>query len=94
LNGRGYHCPANWEDVAVKSRGPSITVRVHARASRAKAAWKGDVLEVWVTAAPVEGAANQAVLRTVARELGVPVSALNLRSGARGRIKKVEIRGH
>jgi uncharacterized protein YggU (UPF0235/DUF167 family) len=70
-----------------------ITVRVHPRASRAKAVWMGDVLEVWVTAAPVEGAANQAVLRTVARELGVPVSALSLRSGARGRLKTVEVSG-
>jgi uncharacterized protein len=76
----------------VSSRGPLITVRVHPRASRAKAAWKGDVLEVWVTAPPVEGAANQAVLRAVARELGVPVSALSLRSGARGRIKIVEVK--
>lgn len=70
-----------------------ITVRVHPRASRARVAWKGDVLEVWVTSPPVEGAANQAVLRAVARELGVPVSALSLRSGPRGRIKTVEVRG-
>jgi uncharacterized protein YggU (UPF0235/DUF167 family) len=70
-----------------------ITVRVHPRASRAKAAWKGDVLEVWVTAPPAEGAANHAVLRAVAGELGVPVSALSLRSGARGRLKTVEVAG-
>lgn len=70
-----------------------ITVRVHPRASRAKAAWKGEVLEVWVTAPPVESAANQAVLRAVARELGVPVSAVSLRSGARGRLKTVEVAG-
>ncbi|HEY4889016.1 MAG TPA: DUF167 domain-containing protein [Candidatus Dormibacteraeota bacterium] len=77
----------------MKSRGSSITVRVHPRASRAKSAWKGEVLEVWVTAPPVEGAANQAVLRAVARELGVPVSAVSLRSGARGRLKTVEVAG-
>jgi uncharacterized protein YggU (UPF0235/DUF167 family) len=44
-----------------------------------------------VTAAPVEGAANVAVIKAVARELGVRPSAVSLRSGARGRTKIVEI---
>lgn len=70
-----------------------ITVRVHPRASRAKAAWSGEVLEVWVTAPPVEGAANAAVLRAVADELRVPLSAVSLRAGARSRTKVVEVKG-
>lgn len=70
-----------------------ITVRVHPRASRAKIAWSGDVLDVWVTAPPVEGAANEAVLRAVADELRVPPSAVSVRSGARSRTKIVEVRG-
>ena len=70
-----------------------ITVRVHPRASRAKASWDGDVLELWVTAPPAEGAANQAVLKAVARELGVRASAVSLRSGARGRVKLVNVAG-
>jgi uncharacterized protein (TIGR00251 family) len=69
-----------------------ITVRVHPQASRAKAAWNGDVLEVWVNAPPVEGAANKAVLEAVGRELGVPPSAVSLRSGARSRTKVYEVR--
>lgn len=69
-----------------------ITVRVHPRASRPRAEWKGDVLEVWVSAPPVEGAANRAVLEAVAKHAGVPVSAVTLRSGARGRTKVVEVR--
>ena len=70
-----------------------ITVRVHPRASRAKTEWKGGVLEVWITAPPVEGAANQAVLKAVAAELECPVSSVTLRSGARSRIKVVEVKG-
>jgi uncharacterized protein len=70
-----------------------ITVRVHARASRARTAWKEGVLEVWVTAPPVEGAANHAVLRAVADELGVSLSAVRLLSGARSRTKVVEVKG-
>lgn len=70
-----------------------ITVRVHPRASRAKVAGSGANLEVWVTSPPVGGAANTAVVRAVAEHLGVPVSAVSLRSGAAGRTKLVEIRG-
>lgn len=70
-----------------------ITVRVHPRASRPKVAWKDGVLEVWVSAPPVEGAANQAVLGAVAAELGCPLSSVTLRSGARSRIKVVEVKG-
>lgn len=69
-----------------------LTVRVHPRASHAKAAWSGDVLEVWVSAPPVEGAANQAVIEAVARELGVRPHAVRLRSGARSRTKVFEVR--
>jgi uncharacterized protein (TIGR00251 family) len=68
-----------------------VTVRVHPRASREKAEWNEGVMEVWVNAPPVEGAANRAVLRAVARRLGVPVSAVTLRSGARSRNKTVEV---
>lgn len=69
-----------------------LTVRVHPRASRAKTVWAGDVLEVWVSAPPVEGAANQAVIEAVAKEMGVRPSAVILRSGARSRTKVFEVR--
>ena len=68
-----------------------ITVRVHPRSSRAKVERSGDVLEVWVHAAAVDGAANRAVLRAVAAEFGVAVSSLQLRSGARARTKLIEV---
>ncbi len=70
-----------------------ITVRVHPRASRAKTSWNGTSLEVWVTAAPVGGAANTAVLKAVADHLDVPISAVSLKTGGRGRSKLVEVRG-
>ncbi len=70
-----------------------ITVRVHPRASRAKTSWNGDVLDVWVTAPPVEGAANEAVLKAIAKELHVPLSAVSVRSGAGSRTKLVDVKG-
>jgi uncharacterized protein len=76
-----------------------ITVRVHPRASRARSEWRparapgveGGELELWITAPPIEGRANKAVLEAVARELRVPASAVTLRSGARSRVKLVEV---
>ena len=70
-----------------------ITVRVHPRASRAKTSWNGEQLEVWVTAPPVGGAANVALLKAVASHLDVPVSSVRLKSGAGARTKVVEVRG-
>jgi len=68
-------------------------VRVHPRASRARVAWDGAVLSVWVTAPAVEGAANRAVLGAVAAWLGVRPGAVRLVSGERGRSKVVEVEG-
>lgn len=54
----------------------------------------GARLEVRIGAAPVDGAANEELLRFLAREvLGVPASALSVRSGERGKDKVVAIRG-
>jgi uncharacterized protein YggU (UPF0235/DUF167 family) len=68
-----------------------ITVRVHPRASRAKSSWKQGLLELWITASPVAGAANKAALNAVARHFDVPVSTVSLKSGARSRTKLVEL---
>lgn len=50
------------------------------------------VLLVRVSAPPVEGAANEAVLRLLARELlGLPQHAVRLVRGAQGRDKVVDV---
>jgi uncharacterized protein YggU (UPF0235/DUF167 family) len=46
-----------------------------------------------VSAAPVEGAANDALLRLLASQLDVPVRSLRIVAGARGRRKRVAIAG-
>ena len=45
----------------------------------------------WVAAAPADGAANEALIRLLARELGLPLSALRLVAGATTRSKLVAI---
>lgn len=48
---------------------------------------RDSALLVRVTAAPVEGRANAAVVEAVAAALGVPRSAVRLEAGERGRRK-------
>jgi uncharacterized protein YggU (UPF0235/DUF167 family) len=49
------------------------------------------VLIARVSAPPVEGAANQALTRLLADELGVARSAVRLEAGTRGRTKRVRV---
>jgi uncharacterized protein (TIGR00251 family) len=51
------------------------------------------VLKVRVAAPPVEGAANRALVRLLARTLGVARSAVTIVSGETSRAKMVEIAG-
>jgi uncharacterized protein (TIGR00251 family) len=52
-----------------------------------------DVLRARVTAPPVEGRANEALLRLLAGALGVPKSGLRIVRGQRSREKLVAIEG-
>lgn len=70
----------------------TVRVRVSPRSSReAVEAGPGDSLHVRVKAAPVDGAANDAVLRLLARHLGVAPSQLRIVSGHRSRHKLVAV---
>jgi uncharacterized protein YggU (UPF0235/DUF167 family) len=51
------------------------------------------ILRARVAAAPVDGAANTALLRLIADELGVPRRDVSLLSGAAGRTKVVVVDG-
>jgi uncharacterized protein YggU (UPF0235/DUF167 family) len=80
-----------------------IAVRLTPRASRDGIAGfqpgagdgraRGDVLIVRVTAPPVDGRANDSLLRLLARALDLPPSALRLVAGESARSKVVEVAG-
>lgn len=72
-----------------------ITVRLQPRASRDEVVgWNDEgALRVRVKAAPVDGAANNALVQLLAKYLGVPRRDIKLISGATGRNKIVEIVG-
>ncbi|HEY1352968.1 MAG TPA: DUF167 domain-containing protein [Ktedonobacteraceae bacterium] len=70
-----------------------IDVHVVPRSNRNALIREGESLKVWLTAAPVDGAANEALIRLLARQLDLPRSALRVVRGASGRRKVVEIDG-
>jgi uncharacterized protein (TIGR00251 family) len=71
-----------------------LSIRVQPRASSdAILGWRDGTLRVRVTAPPLEGAANLAVARLLARALRVAPSAVAVIRGARGRDKRVRIAG-
>jgi uncharacterized protein YggU (UPF0235/DUF167 family) len=51
------------------------------------------VLQARVSAPPVEGAANQALVRLIASELNIPKGAVHLIAGASGRTKLLMVEG-
>ena len=51
------------------------------------------VLKIRVRARPVEGEANEALVKLVARALGVPKSAVSVQRGGQSRTKILEIVG-
>ncbi len=64
------------------------------RASRDEVAGlQGEAVKVRVTAPPVEGEANEAVVRLLSRSLEVPRSAVSIARGQTGRRKRVRIEG-
>jgi hypothetical protein len=72
----------------------TVEVRVTPRASRDEIAGMRDgMLAVRVTAPPVDDAANRAVVKLIAKRAGVARSRVRIASGARGRVKRIEIVG-
>jgi len=53
----------------------------------------GDALKVRVSAAPVDNAANDALVRTLARALDHPKSSISIVGGHSSRTKRVRISG-
>ncbi|BEQ14475.1 DUF167 domain-containing protein [Desulfoferula mesophila] len=74
--------------------GASLAVRVAPRASRNELAGvEAGALKVRLTAPPVEGAANQALVKLLAKSLGVAKGKISVVSGERSRNKRVLVEG-
>ncbi|HSD65983.1 MAG TPA: DUF167 domain-containing protein [Vicinamibacteria bacterium] len=81
-------------DLRTTDAGLTLRVRVKPRASKdALAGEREGALVVRLTAPPVEGAANEALVRFLGKALGVAPSAVRVVTGARGRDKVVSVAG-
>lgn len=72
----------------------SFKVRVVPRASCSEVVGEHDgALRVRVAAPPIEGAANEELVRTLARALGVPSRAVMIKAGHAAKTKQVTVHG-
>ena len=79
--------------VKESKNGLTFDIQVTPRASRAEIAGvQDDALKVKVTALPVEGAANEACIKLLAKELALKKSQLEIFAGGKSRRKTVVVR--
>jgi uncharacterized protein len=70
-----------------------IIVRVIPRSSRNSLEWEQGVLKARLTAPPVDGAANEALVALLAERLGLSKRSISIVRGASSRQKTVDIQG-
>ena len=71
-----------------------LPIRVTPKASNDElCGWRGERIAVKVTAAPVEGAANEAVIKLLAKALGLRAGDITIVTGHTSRDKVAAIRG-
>ena len=83
-------------ELRIREQDGAITfeVRVAPRASRNRVVGIQDgALKVALTAPPVDGAANEALKKLLAKELGVAKSDVEILRGDRARIKVLRVHG-
>jgi uncharacterized protein len=70
-----------------------LNVRVIPRSSKNALEWQQGTLKARLTAPPVDGAANEALIAVLAERLGLPKRDVSIVHGAASRLKTVEIVG-
>jgi uncharacterized protein (TIGR00251 family) len=84
------------ERLRIEAKGSTVRVDVHVqpRASRSEILGQpGAALKLRLQAPPVDGAANEALVRLLAESLGVPRRSVRVVAGATSRAKTVEVDG-
>ena len=74
--------------------GVILTVHIQPKASTTVCVGiHGNALKIRVAAPPVDGAANDALIRFLVQTLSLPLAAVCIESGTGGRHKRVRLRG-
>jgi len=77
-----------------RPNGIRISIHVQPRASRTEIAGiHGEALKIRLSAPPVDGAANEALVTFLTERLALPRRAITIVSGAQSRAKVIEITG-
>ncbi|HUX90145.1 MAG TPA: DUF167 domain-containing protein [Gallionellaceae bacterium] len=79
-----------------RTSGDCITLTLHVQPGAKQttvAGLHGDALKIRLAAPPVEGRANEALLRFIADLFKVPLRNVELKQGGQSRHKRVEVRG-
>lgn len=79
-----------------RREGDAITLTLHLQpgAKRSEVAGlHGEALKIRLAAPPIEGRANEALLRFIAERFDVPLRNVELKQGAQSRHKRVEVHG-
>lgn len=86
---------SDWSaDLIETADGAEFTLRVLPRASRVQLQRHTDrSLKLAITAPPVDGAANAAVVKALGNLLRVPKSSITIIKGHQGRIKRIAVAG-
>ncbi|MBQ27140.1 MAG: hypothetical protein CMH81_03230 [Nitrospiraceae bacterium] len=80
--------------VATSQNSTIVTVRVLPRSSHDKICGVVDgIIRLRVSAPPVDGKANARCITLLSKELGIPVSAVQIMRGERSRVKLLRIQG-
>lgn len=84
---------SDWFRVA-SDGGITLTLHIQPGAKKTEFAGRhGDALKIRLAAPPVDGKANEALVRFVAETLKLPKSAVSLKSGQTSRRKVLEVQG-
>ena len=74
--------------------GAILTVHIQPKASTTECVGiHGNAIKIRVAAPPVDGAANDELIRFLARRLSIPFTSVQIHSGAGGRHKRVRLSG-
>jgi uncharacterized protein (TIGR00251 family) len=74
--------------------GAVLTVHIQPKSSTTECVGlHGNAIKIRVAAPPVDGAANDELIRFLARQLSTPVTSVQIQSGASGRHKRVLVKG-
>ena len=69
----------------------SVTVKPHSKKGPLVLATSPNELTVYLREKPIDGEANQALIKLLAKHFGVAKTCISIKTGARGRQKIVEI---